>query len=47
MQRANKDVRTQCTVAKLRKVWDSAKKVEEKFGSNGKNAYPCNVKPQV
>ncbi len=28
-----------CTGAKLQNVWESAKKVGEKFGGNGKNAY--------
>ena len=32
------------TGAKLQNVWESAKKVEEKFGGDGKNAYLCHKK---
>ena len=35
------------TGAKMQNVWESAKKVEEKFGGNGKNAYLCSVKANV
>jgi hypothetical protein len=31
------------TTAKVQNVWESAKKVLEKFGGNGKNAYLCSV----
>ena len=33
--------------AKVRKDCELTKKSAEKFGSNGKNAYLCIVKPQV
>ena len=35
------------TVAKIQNVWESAKKVLEKFGGNGKNAYLCSVKKRI
>jgi hypothetical protein len=35
------------SAAKLRNVWESAKKREEKFARFGKNTYLCTVKPQV
>ena len=35
------------SVAKLQKVWESAKKDNEKFGGNGKNAYLYSVKKRI
>lgn len=35
------------TGAKIQNVWEPAKKVKEKFGENGKNAYLCSVKHKV
>jgi len=33
-----------CTAAKVRKVWEVAKKKWEKFGGNKENAYLCSVR---